>query len=802
MKSFMKKGLISVLTLIMVVALIGPALNVSASNKEAITYEMKVSYGIDGKYRAMKYLPVKVELKSLEEDFEGEIEIRVPSGQPGYYDAYSESVKVNKDETINVNIPVIISESNNKFTVNLIKNGKSILEEKVIGSTGRVTEGKVFAGVLTDDFTSLGYLGDIKYTQPQSGQEIGLDIVKLDSNTIGDNILNIDGLDVIFINNFNMGSLEKEHYSTLNNWVNKGGILIVGAGVNESKTVKVIDKNLLEVKSNGVSEKNVTLVNENLKLILSDLEIKNSKVKLGSSDEELIYSVNKGKGEILVSTFDLGMEPFISSEDSSKIWNEILLGRFTPDKNQMMYGGYYPYEVQNLIRNIPMDKVVGFKTLATIFIIYALIIGVVLYIVLKKMKKRDLIWIAVPVLAISFAVVIYMIGGGTRVNDLILNQVNIIDIDKEGKSSVKGYVGVGTKYKSDVTLQKPKDIVMNYKNLNDSYYVNQEEQKPLTNLRVKTSYKDGNSYFDFADSNALEMKTFEVLGKEEVLAKIESKFNYDSGELKGVVKNNLDTNINKIILVIGENVWDLGTLKKGEELDVENIETVKVGSLRAYADELANKYWQLKNDKTVDIKSEQFKNISRYGNVLQVLSNELILNKESKLIAITDMPIDYGINFGKKSLSKYDTTVLVQHAEINFKDKDGNINYPQGYFKAVIESSTANVHVDENLGDIYGSGEVVFNFEIDEKVEVLNIKLNLTESPYGNKGGNMVNSSEYYVYNYKNSSYEKIDLTTTSGVTLGNAEDYSKDNIIKIKVIASDSGMGRTPSIAIKGGVK
>ena len=802
MRNFVKKSLFSVLTLIMVVALIFPTLNVSANSKDAEKYEMKVSYGIDGKYRAMKYVPVTVEVKSLEEDFDGEIEIRVASGQPGYYDAYSESINVAKGETIKVILPIKIPESNNKFTVNLIENGNIVLEQKVIGSKGRVTEAKVFTGVLTDDITSLGYLGDVKYKNLQSGIELGLDTVKLDSNIIDGNHLNIDGLDIIFINNFNMGSFEKEHYETLNNWVNKGGILIIGAGVNESKTVKAIDKSLLEVKSNGLSEKSVTLVNEDLNLTLSDLEIKNAKVKLINNSENLIYSVEKGKGEIVVTTFDLGMEPLIGSKDASEVWNEFLLGRFTQDKGQMMYGNNYTYEAGNLINNIPVDKVISAKTLAIIFITYALIIGVILYIVLKKIKKRDLIWIAIPVLSIAFAGVIYMLGGGTRVNDLILNQVNIIDMDKEGKSSVKGYVGVGTKYKNNVTLQKPEDIVMNYVDQNERYYGGSTEEKALTNLRVKTSYKDGNSYFDFADSNALEMKLFEVLGKEEVLPKIESKFNYDSGELKGYVKNNLDSNINKLILVTGDNLWDLGAIKKGEELNVENIKNTRTGGLRSYGDELSRKYWELRYDKNVDLKSEEFKNISRYGNVLQVLSNEVFLNNESRLIAITDMPIDYGIDFGSKSLSKYDTTVLLQDVEIDFKDKDGNVNYPQGYFKGVVESSTANVHIDDYSGDIYGIGEVIYNFKIDDEIEVLNMEINVTESIYGSKGGNMGFASEYYVYNYKDSNYEKINLTIPSSITLGNIENYIKDNNLKVKIDVIDNGTGRLPNISIKGRVK
>ena len=128
------------------------------------------------------------------------------------------------------------------------------------------------------------------------------------------------------------------------------------------------------------------------------------------------------------------------------------------------------------MKNIPVDKVVNVWTLAIILGIYALIIGVVLYIVLKKMKKRDLIWMAVPTLAVGFSLVIYLSGSSTRVNDLIVNQVNIIDINEEGKGQVKGYVGIGTKYKDDVTIEKPQDIVMNFMDSSNGYYGMPEEK--------------------------------------------------------------------------------------------------------------------------------------------------------------------------------------------------------------------------------------------------------------------------------------------------------------------------------------
>ena len=105
-------------------------------------------------------------------------------------------------------------------------------------------------------------------------------------------------------------------------------------------------------------------------------------------------------------------------------------------------------------------------------------------------------------------------GSETRGNDIVLNQNNIISVDKDGKGTAKGYLGIGTKYKSDVIIEKPEDLTMNY-STTDNYYYSNQEQEETNILRVKTTYSGNNTYFTFNNSDALDMKSFEVVGKEQ-----------------------------------------------------------------------------------------------------------------------------------------------------------------------------------------------------------------------------------------------------------------------------------------------
>ena len=241
--------------------------------------------------------------------------------------------------------------------------------------------------------------------------------VNLDENIILDNKLNIDGLDVILINNYNLGNFKKEHYDALNSWVSSGGTLVISAGANEGKTIKNINKEFLNV-TYGYKEANIDLLGENINLINSTLEIKEGEVIIESNNIPLAYSVKRGKGEIIITSFDLGLEPFISSSKASEFIKVILKNtekRLVAYQNGKMMPIYYG--ANNITNSVPVEKIVSFETIVGIVAIYAVIVGFLLYYILKKLNKRDLTWIFVPYFYYIYNNYL-LVGSSTRLKTL------------------------------------------------------------------------------------------------------------------------------------------------------------------------------------------------------------------------------------------------------------------------------------------------------------------------------------------------------------------------------------------------
>lgn len=779
---------------VFIVTLIMPKLDISAS-KNTDKYDVNITYGIDGKYKSGKYIPINIEVKNLEKDFNGEVEVRVPSDFIGGYDAYSKEVSASAGENISVTIPVKFLEGNNTGTVCIIENGKVLCEEKLLISSGRISDGNAFTGLLSDDPTALGYLGNITYFDSNYSNTGKMTCVNLTEGLLGENGLNIDGLDVIIINNYNMANLSDNQYNSLNNWVNSGGTLLIGAGGNESKTINNINKSFLNITSNGTSEQNVKTGSESLNLILSQITLEDSVVTVNSNENELVYSLDRGAGKILITTFDLGLEPFISSNDAVIMLQNMLLETFDKIYEQNYQGGYYSgnYEINNILDNIPVENTVGTLTLGIILGIYAILVGIVLYLILKKMKKRDLTWVLIPTTAVVFTILIYVLGSRMKIKDVVVNSANIISVDEDGRGQINSYIGVASKNKGNIKIEKEEDLKMQY--MSDDYYYYGDTDYNAKTLRVKTTYTNDNSYFTVANNNVAEVNKFEVSGKEIVMPKLENTLKIKNGNLEGTIKNNLDADIKKLVIVSGKTVWDLGQVAKGEEISINDLESKGSFGIQGYAGLLNDEYYQSRWDDEIDSKDPKFKNIQRYTSLLTLLGDTDYLGTTTKIIAITDLPVDYSLNLESKSISNYNLTAVIQEANIDFKDESGNISFPEGYFSYTVSELDNRVDYDYYDGYIYGEGEIVLDYKIDDNVDVKEITINVYTDRWGYQYGL---NGEYYIYNYNTNEYEEFKLTSGSYKVI-NDGSYSLNNIIKIKVVASENRDTAAPKLVIKG---
>lgn len=795
MKKNIMTRIVSLLVMFFVLVVFLPTISKAETKEDNSSITMKVTYGIEGNFKGYTSVPVNIQIENNGVKIDGQLEVRVPASAPNTYDAFVSEVNIGANEKRTVTIPINLPDNALKLQV-VLKQGENIIKENnVLVSNGRVSEADLFMGVMTDDFNGIT-IRSLDFTSLNSSNNKMKDRVNktvsvpLELDSLVKSSKNLSSLDVIVINNYNTSNLKKEQYENLSSWVESGGILVIGSGENAAKTIGNLDKEFFDINCNGTKDVNG--------YTLAKLNAKDAEIKLQEGEEPLIYLMHKGQGKVYVAAFDLGNKNIAAKDKVMNIWKESLgndfVSRVTMPSSHR--SNFVPYGIEELSNNVPYKENFNMGLLVIIFLSYALIVGIIIYIVMKKLNKREWLWGIIPVIAIAFSVTLYTLGINTRIKDVVLNQVNIVTSDKNGTSQVMGYAGIGSKYKNDLTVQEPTGT--NIKNYTNDNYRQNSDTNNFSKLGTKTVYRQNNSYYEFKQLSALSMKKFEISGHKETVPTIDAHLNYNSQKLSGKIKNTLGYDIKELLVVSYNAVWELGAIKANEEKEIES-KSYSSSGLAAYGDNLREKYYtQYKFKSGNNGNKEEFKDILRIGNLIASIGETNPKKESTYLLAVTDMPVDYGFDFGGKSVSKYDTTALIQDLDIDFTDKDGNLDYPLGYFKGEISDINENVDIDTQNNAIYGNGDLILDYTINQEINLLDLKVGYVDNQHRKASGFKGSVS---IYNYEKNQYTTINYMA-NGESIKNPTEYIKDGKVRVKMQCNnEDGIG-IPQITVKGRAK
>lgn len=714
--------------------------------------KIDATYGIEGKFKGTS-LTINVQLENKsDKNIDGQVQVNVPINST-YYDSYIVDLTLRANEKREINVPISLTDGEiPRLKIDFLQNDKVISEKKLTISSGRVNDNSMFMGILTDDYNGV-LLKDIdiskassKYYENQSIYSIAL------TKDILTNIKNIDSVDTIVINNYNTANLTKNEYDSLEQWVSNGGILIIGTGENSSKTIGNMDKEFLN------------------NYIDSNKNIENKKVVVKES----------GLGKVYIASYDFSDSNILNDEGTNLYWIDTLASDFGKNLNS----NNNSFLFLDLLNQVPNTEMYSIKTLAIVFIVYTLLIGLVIYFVFKKINKREYLWVTIPLIALVFTGLLFLIGNKTRLKDVALNQVSFIKKNKNGECTSEAYVGIASKYKSDLVINDPKEADIEILNFYDDYYSYNGSTNDAESLRSKIIYSGNDTSYEYKDLSALTMKNFKLKNTTTTVSDIEYNLKYSKDGINGSVKNTLGSDMKKLLLVSSGNIWDLGDVAENEEITIDGIKSVNT-DLGSYGNNLlynrsgneAKDYW-----------------LGRAASILTSIYENNLVNDSVYLVAVTDIPIDYKFEFKNKSISQYDTTAIIQEVNINFNNEDGNCYYPLGYFGPNIVSTEVDNIYNQT---IYGSGDIYLEYDIDKNVDVLALSIGYTKTDLIYSYNTELQGT-MYIYNYSMDSYEEINYVE-NGLKLDNPKDYVRDNKVLVYLKCREEDSVKIPQIAVEG---
>lgn len=372
-------------------------------------------------------------------------------------------------------------------------------------------------GILSDSYRSLTYLDLGGETIYYGGIEYPIRLMQLDQDNLAGSL---DFLKYIVIDNYNTNILTDEAIENIRQWVNDGGMLIVGTGEYAEDTLGGLD--FLDVKCDKVHEPgNGIYGGEGLgQLALAELE--DTTGRYHTEQESMIMASSWGDGAVELVPYalsDLGRTDLIVENWENYVW-ELLqnANNYVSILYDYKYGTGYTtdYVIRGIFRSFGNGSL-NFSVLKWLVVLYVVFVGPVLYLILRAIKKRDWYWGAVPVTVIVGILLVYFSGRGFEVVNTRVYSVTVEKLSGQGTGNSSGDAGVTYLHCYDAGYEEwglqladrydyagPVFGSYYYDNTSDQYHyrVCREGDRVLLGMNPGRGFEDG--YFEAWTSRKME----------------------------------------------------------------------------------------------------------------------------------------------------------------------------------------------------------------------------------------------------------------------------------------------------------
>lgn len=436
-------------------------------------------------------------------------------------------------------------------------------------------------GVLSDNYASLGYMdaGGMDFDIRRESHPLRL--VELTQENMD---VYLDGLYFLIIDQFNVSSLRQENIQAIQDWVRAGGWLIIGTGAYAEQTLSgfdedFLDLSIMEIREPGeentihtnaqrygyyynYTEEDVDFTN----MAIAELNINNL---MGddyeSAQNPAIINGSYGDGAVAVYFCSLGEKELrkLRDYDILYMYEEVMYqsnSYHIDGRTDMNYIG------QRALASIDSANTdVDFSWLKVLITIYVVLVGPVLYLVLRKCKKSEWYWIGVPVLGLTFIVAVFIFGQGSRVTGTKVYSVTVQRTDSSKMDTYFLAYHSGTKpwemrLRDDYEVGGAGWCGHYYGGINTSdytYFVTNDSQGMSIGMKPHENFESGYLY---AGGSAERKGSI-------IAADMQDKV-YSIGKFSGTVTNDTGVDLDYMAVWFESHIMIYKNVKAGETLDL------------------------------------------------------------------------------------------------------------------------------------------------------------------------------------------------------------------------------------------
>lgn len=576
-------------------------------------FDIQVEVGLEGNYRPYSAIPVSIDIESLRDDFEGTVRIIVPAADYSDDDgtAYEKSVMLTQASPKVVTLSVYNDDMVNYIYFQLLdEKGRIVIDKKI--RLNQKSSDNALIGILSDDYTALNYF-DQKNIDLNSYSGV-TQLLELNADKMPEQASGLGVLSYLIINSYDTQKLSGEQVDAIEGYVRDGGILIVGAGADYQQTVSnfedsfvplVVDgyaQGMLEVSSNlytgwydyGEENQEITDVEEDGPQAedITDAEVEipqdglwdgvsgllGNPVAFDEQDgilnmsltggqvldevltqDELVWMYHYGQGNVVVTAFNLGMEPVNGWADKNNMAASLLAqaasGYSAERLADVNYGSssVSMWSVENMLESVFQDNKPVFFLLVGFMLLF-IIACPVSFAILKVTKKPMLIWVVIPANAALATAIILLSTLNLRIHAPEVASFTLMrQDDSTGESlGMENYMGILIPSTSKTEIDFDKDIT-SLRILQDSGYSYNQEEGSQNFSKIFRETSDGYQ-LSYENKNTFETEyvTFNSAADAENQG-LDTEFIYTMTGLRGTIVNRSGYDLSHV-LVYGEDI--------------------------------------------------------------------------------------------------------------------------------------------------------------------------------------------------------------------------------------------------------
>ncbi|MCJ7841706.1 hypothetical protein MUB24_12525 [Lederbergia sp. NSJ-179] len=538
--------------------------------------DLTIEEGYNGEVKMNRGYPVKMTLKNSGADFSGDLLLPYTTGYNlGGKKVIHIELPKGSEKTYEITLPGSAEEPfNYKQKPPLLyemswKSGKKIPFKAVHHSNKRTIDyNQATIGLISENPDRLKKL--------QLIQLMGEPVITVPLNKTNLPIeeQSLEFFDFLLIDDYPVSELSDEQQAAIIAWIHQGGTLIAGGSSKGHHAFGQLES-LLPMQIHN--QKNI----QDLSFLTSDKEtpihFSSLTIHTGSTqaDAEIIEHSGKipvilkrplDQGEIWQTAFSIGEEPLSSWEGFEKYWEDFFASIPSGLSSKFQSDGLYQSIYNELGSVNELYPTSNFSLPIVLFTLlgYIILIIPILYVLLRKMDKREHAWWIIPAISLIVSVSIFSIGAKERMAKPHLFELGLFEADPKGNLVGSYSASIFSNRSGDYQLSFPKAHISGAPVKTGESLL---DGQSLTDAIV--SETRGSQNYEYPDVGYWSARTMVGYVNKQEVGQFQVDLNLEGEKLKGKITNQFPFHFEELFIWSGEHIYELGEINQEETLEVD-----------------------------------------------------------------------------------------------------------------------------------------------------------------------------------------------------------------------------------------